>query len=136
MYTRMLERVDKMYLREASLFLKMALSERPLSILELALTSYPGLEDMLLSANEISEQQVVFLCRSTENKLITRCVGLLEVHENHDQEVTDQKDTDQGDTEHWRKIGRSLSSLHRSRHDLCLPPLLLSETQQYTIGLG
>ena len=91
-YTRILDRVDKMYLREASLFLKMVLSERELSILELALASYPGLEDMLLSANEISEQHVVSLCRSTRNKLITRCGGLLEIHEYQNPEDPDQED--------------------------------------------
>ena len=80
-YARMLHRIDKTYLREASIFLMMALSDFVLSVLQLALASYPGLEDMLLSADEISEQQIVSLCQSTRNKLITRCVGLLEVQE-------------------------------------------------------
>ena len=78
-YARMLDRIDKIYLREASFFLMMALSNFMLSVLELALASYTGLEDMLLSGDEISEQQIVSLCESTRKKLITRCVGLLEI---------------------------------------------------------
>ena len=80
-YTRMLDRIDKTYLREASLFLKIALCVPELSVLGLALASYSGLEDMLSSADEISEQQIISLCRSTRNKVTTRCVGLLEVHQ-------------------------------------------------------
>ena len=98
-YTRMLDRVDKIYLQEASLFLKMAILKPGLSLLVLALASYPDLEDMLLAANEISAQQVISLCRSTRNKLITRCLGLLEVPEYQNQEDPDQEDPDQEDIE-------------------------------------
>ena len=80
-YTRMLDRVDKLYLREAALFLKMALYRPGVSVLELSLASYPGLEDMLLSTDKVSEQKMISLCRLTRSRLITRCVGLLEVHE-------------------------------------------------------
>ena len=103
-YTRMLNRIDSTYLQEASMFLKMALDEPRLSILELALASYRGLEEMLLSADEISLRKVVSLCRSIRNKLLTRCAGLLEVCEDPDWEHilwrnTDQEDTDQEDIE-------------------------------------
>ena len=98
-YARMLDRIDKTYLREASMFLKMRLSKTRLRVLDLALASYSGLDDMLSSADEISEQQMVSLCRTTRKKLITRCVGLLEVHEDLGQEDTDQEDTDQEDTD-------------------------------------
>ena len=94
-YTRMLDRIDKTYLREASLLLKIALYVPILSVLGLALASYSGLEDMLSSADEISEQQIISLHRSTRNKLTTRCVGLLEVHQDPDSRlepiVTDVK---------------------------------------------
>ena len=80
-YTRMLDQIEKIYLREASSFLKMALWEPGMSLLPFALAYYQGLEDMLLSADEVSEQKMVSLCRSIRNKLITRCVGFLEIHE-------------------------------------------------------
>ena len=96
-YTRMLERIDKTYLREAALFLKMALYEPEmdapgLSVFELALASYPGLEDMLSSTDEISEQKVVSLCQSTRSKLMTRCVGFLEIYKNSNLEDPDHED--------------------------------------------
>ena len=95
-YARMLERIDKIYLQEASSFLKMALNKRDLSVLELALASYPGVEDILSSADEVPERKVVLLCQSTRKKLITRCAGLLEVHEKEDSDqYTDEDYTDQ-----------------------------------------
>ena len=80
-YARMLDRIDKIYVREASMFLKMALYQPELHVLDLALASYLGLDDMLSSADEIPKQQMISLCQSIRNKLTTRCVGLLEVHE-------------------------------------------------------
>ena len=93
-YIRMLDRIDRIYVREASMFLKMALNHRILSVLELAIAFYPGLEDMLLSADEISEQKIVSLCRSIRNKLATRCVGFLEVHEPSGQDMKRQTTSD------------------------------------------
>ena len=81
-YTRMLDRIDKRYLRQASLFLQMTLYEPNLSVLELALASYPDLEAKLSSIDEIPKHQIVFLCRSTTDRLIRSCGGLLEVREN------------------------------------------------------
>ena len=92
-YARMLDQIDKTYLQEASSFLKMALDIPKLSVLDLALASYPGLEDMITSADVGSERRVVLLCQSTRKKLITRCVGFLEAHEDPHQEDTDEENT-------------------------------------------
>ena len=120
-YTRMLDRIDKIYLREASLILKMALFESSLSTLELALASYPDLEDMLSSTDEISVQKMVSLCRSTRNKLVTRCAGILEVHEGPYLEDIDQEDKDQEDEPDKR------GSPSRLRSDISDVEILTSE---------
>lgn len=96
---RMLDRIDSENLREASSILKMALCEPNLSVLELALASHPGLEDMLSSADEISKQRMIYLCRSTRHKMKTRCEGLLEIHEDPDRENTDKENADKEDIE-------------------------------------
>ena len=62
------------------MFLKLALYEPELRILDLALTSYPDLEDILLSTNLISERKLISLYRFTRNKLIIRYTRLLEVY--------------------------------------------------------
>ena len=77
-YLRMLLQIDEVYRQEASCFLQMAIYHPRLSILDHALASYKGLENMLSAADEVSKREVVSLCQSTRKKLITRCVGLLE----------------------------------------------------------
>lgn len=94
-YVRMLHQIDKPYRQEASCFLKMALHRPRMSVLDHALASYKGLENMLLSADAMSEREVVLLCQSTRKKLITRCAGLLEIIV-----LTDQ-DTENESTSKW-----------------------------------
>lgn len=94
-YIRMLHQIDKPYRQEASCFLSMALRWPGLSVLRHALASYKGLENMLLSADAMSEREVVLLCQSTRKKLITRCAGLLEIID-----LTDQ-DTENESTSKW-----------------------------------
>lgn len=94
-YIRMLRQIDKPYRQEASCFLRMVLLKPEMSVLEHALASYKGLEDMLLSADAISERELVLLCQSTRKKLITRCAGLLEISE-----YTEQ-DTESDCTSEW-----------------------------------
>ena len=80
-YHRMLLQIDKLYRQEASLFLQMALNRPGLAILEHALASHKGLEKILLSADNIPEQEILSICQSTRKRIIATCVGLLEVHE-------------------------------------------------------
>ena len=96
LYTHMLHRIDKVDARQASMFLQMTLYEPNMSVLELALASYPDLEDILSSADEISKQQMVSLCQSTRKRLMTGCVGLLEVHEDPDQEDIEEQIINEG----------------------------------------
>ena len=80
-YLRMLDRIDKIYLQEASSFLKMALYKPEWSLFQHALASYPGLEELLSPADTIPEREIVSFCQFTRKKLSTRCAGLLEVHQ-------------------------------------------------------
>ena len=93
-YIRMLHRIDKPYRQEASCFLRMAILEPRMSVLEHALASYNGLENMLLSTDEIPKQELVLLCQSTRKKLITRCAGLLEISESTSEWISDSSDWD------------------------------------------
>ena len=80
-YLRMLLHIDRPYRQEASRFLQMALHKPGLTLFEHALASYKSLEEMLLSADETFEREYLSLCRSTRNRIMVTCVGLLEVHE-------------------------------------------------------
>lgn len=93
-YIRMLHRIDKPYRQEASCFLRMAILVPGMSVLNHALASYNGLENMLLSADGIPKRELVLLCQSTRKKLITRCAGLLEISESSSEWISDSSDLD------------------------------------------
>lgn len=80
-YLRMLLQIDKPYRQEASRFLQMALHKPELTILEHALASYKELETMLLSTDRFSKDELGLMCQRTQKRIITTCVGLLEVRE-------------------------------------------------------
>ena len=80
-YSRMLHQIDRLYYQEASHFLRMALHRSPSSLLQHALVSYKGLEDMLLSANEVSKQEFDSLCQKVGQRILVTCAGLLEIHQ-------------------------------------------------------
>ncbi|CAD6592252.1 MAG: hypothetical protein ASARMPRED_006132 [Alectoria sarmentosa] len=94
-YLRMLLHIDRPYRQEASRFLQMALHKPGLTLFEHALASYKSLEEMLLSADETSEREYLSLCRSTRNRIMVTCVGLLEVHE------PPTRDAETGITSDW-----------------------------------
>ena len=80
-YSRMLHQIDRLYYQEASHFLRMALYGPVMSLLVHALVPYEGLEDMLLSANEVSKQEIDSLCPKVKQRILVTCVGLLEIHQ-------------------------------------------------------
>ena len=86
-YLRMLLQIDRPYRQEASHFLRMALYRPTLSLLEHTLVSYKGLEDMLLSANEVPKLEMISLCQVVQKRIMVACVGLLEVHQPRDLDV-------------------------------------------------
>lgn len=80
-YSRMLLHIDKIYRQEASRFLQMAVHKPGLSVLEHAFASCRDLDNMLLSADNVSKRELVLLCQYTRKRIIATCAGLLEVHE-------------------------------------------------------
>ena len=80
-YSRMLHQIDRPYRQEASHFLRMAIHRPGLSLLHHALTSYKGLEDMLLSTNEVPKQKIHSQCQDIQKRILVTCFGLLEVHQ-------------------------------------------------------
>ena len=80
-YSRILHQIDRPYRQEASHFLRMAIHKPGLSLLDHALTSYKGLEDMLLSTNEVPKQKIHSQCQDTQKRILVTCGGLLEVHQ-------------------------------------------------------
>lgn len=99
-YLRMLLQIDKPYRQQASCFLRMALYKPGLSLLEHALASYKELEAMLLSDRDVSTQEIASLCQRTRDRIITRCAGLLEVHEPWDQDTKSKTSSHERDSEH------------------------------------
>ena len=80
-YLQMLHGIEQLYREEAARFLQIMLNYPRLSLLGHALESYEDLENMLLSDHNVSTQKITSLCQSTRKKIMTRCAGLLEVHE-------------------------------------------------------
>lgn len=99
-YLRMLLQIDKPYRQQASCFLRMALYQPGLSLLEHALASYKELEAMLLSDHNVSTQKIASLCQRTRDRIITRCAGLLEVHEPSNQDTESETSSHERDSEH------------------------------------
>ena len=99
-YLRMLLQIDKPYRQQASCFLRMALYEPRLSLLQHALASYKELEAMLLSDHNLSTQEIASLCQRTRDRIITRCAGLLEVHEPSNQDTKSKTSSHERDSEH------------------------------------
>ena len=99
-YLRMLLQIDKPYRQQASCFLRMALYEPGLSLLKHALASYKELEAMLLSGHNISTQEIASMCQRTRVRIITRCAGLLEVHEPSNQDTKSKTSSNERDSEH------------------------------------
>lgn len=99
-YLRMLLQIDKPYRQQASCFLRMALYKPRLSLLKHALASYKELEAMLLSDHNVSTQEIASLCQRTRDRIITRCAGLLEVHEPSNQDTESETSSHERDSEH------------------------------------
>lgn len=99
-YLRMLLQIDKPYRQQASCFLRMALYKPELSLLQHALASYKELEAMLLSDHNVSTPEIASLCQRTRNRIITRCAGLLEVHEPSNQDTKSKTSSHEQDSEH------------------------------------
>lgn len=123
-YLRMLLQIDKPYRQQASYFLRMALYKPRMSLLEHALASYKELEAMLLSDRNVSTQEIVSLCQRTRVRIITRCAGLLEVHEPSNQDTKSKTSSHERDSEHMdagSKDDMSASDFEREILDVSKP---------------
>lgn len=80
-YLGMLLQIDKIYRHEASRFLQMAVHVPGLPLLYHALASYKGLDNLILSADQVSDREFVLLCQLTRKRILATCAGLLEVQE-------------------------------------------------------
>lgn len=99
-YLRMLRQIDKPYRQQASCFLRMALYKPRLSLFKHALASHKELEAMLLSDHNVPTQEIASLCQRTRDRIITRCAGLLEVHEPSNQDTESETSSHERDSEH------------------------------------
>lgn len=81
LYRHMLRNIDEIHEDEAKLFFRLALldTKKSLSLLDLALVTYKGL-DQLLSSQTVSAvtDELLPQSKALEIKLVTRCKGLLE----------------------------------------------------------
>lgn len=80
-YLGMLLQIDKIYRHEASQFLQMAVHVPGLPLLYHALATYKGLDNLILSADQVSDRKFVLLCQLTRKRVLATCAGLLEVNE-------------------------------------------------------
>ena len=80
-YLQMLHGIEQFYRQEAARYLQMTLYNPELSLLGHTLGSYEDLDNMLISDHNVPTQKIASLCQSARGKIITRCAGLLEVHE-------------------------------------------------------
>ena len=85
-YARMLSQIEKVYRKEASIFLQMASQTECRSVLEFVLASHDQLEDMLGSSGPLPERELIAKSHLARKRIVTTCAGLLEVNDTHEVE--------------------------------------------------
>ena len=88
-YARMLSQIEKVYRKEASIFLRLALHGNYRFILEFVLASQNGLDDMLSSSDSLPEKDLIAKSHLARQRIGTTCAGLLEI--NDEDEVESHK---------------------------------------------
>ena len=83
-YARMLGQIEKVYRKEASIFLQVASQTAGRSVLEFVLASQDRLEDMLSSSDRLPEQELIAKSQLARQRIATTCAGLLEVNDLHE----------------------------------------------------
>ena len=83
-YARMLSQIEKVYRKEASIFLRLAGSHR--SILDFVLASQNGLDDMLSSSDSLPEKDLIAKSHLARQRIGTTCAGLLEINNEYEVE--------------------------------------------------
>ena len=85
-YARMLSRIEKVYRKEASIFLQMASQTECRSVLDFVLASQDRLDDMLSSSDSLPQGELITKSHAARQRIVTICAGLLEVNDNHEVE--------------------------------------------------
>ncbi len=87
LYAFMLERIDKIHRKEAAVYFQIALLHaknsdiyNKLSLFEVALMTFPRIDDLLHRPREMCASDIIRHCRWTMERLNTTCVGLLEIY--------------------------------------------------------
>lgn len=103
-YAHMLQRIDKVYRKEAAQYLHLVLNSPTTSLFDIALAGYNRIDSVLLSSSDVSLGDICRHCHLTGQRIATTCHGILEVRE-HD---------------HLHSINRK--SLLKSLENQSLPP--------------
>ena len=93
---RMLGQIEKLYRKEASMFLQIALHERYRFLLDFVLGSQDRLEDMLSSSDPLPVRELIMKSRSVRQRIVTTCAGLLEVNDAHEVESPERSNPVRG----------------------------------------
>ena len=80
-YERMLDQIESVYRNEASVYLQIALHGKNSSLLSHVLAVHDGLDDMLGSDEKLPELELVEMSHKARERIVTTCVGLLEISE-------------------------------------------------------
>ena len=92
-YARMLGQIEKVYRKEASILLHMALHGECRSLLDFVLASQDRLEDLLSSSDPLPEREFIAKSHLARQRIVTTCAGLLEVNDKQESESHEQSNS-------------------------------------------
>ena len=85
-YLHMLQRIDKVYWKEAAQYFHLVLNFGDSSLLNIALAGYNQIDNVLVFSPDTSLSDISRHCRLTRERIATTCQGILEVRETDRQE--------------------------------------------------
>ena len=109
-YINMLQRIDKVYRKEAAQYLHLVLSLRSNSLFRIALAGYHRIDSILLCPSDASLGDLCRHCHLTRERIATTCQGILEVWE------TNREGSNLPELESYDSCSR-VSFLHRTALD-------------------
>ncbi len=132
LYAFMLERIDRVHRKEAALYFQIALLQaknlsscpKP-SLFEVALMTFPPIDDLLRRPCEMCASDIIRHCRWTMERLNTTCVGLLEIHS---PDMTGKRISTESEGESSEREGESLES------SMICPIIEQSHSEEAEIG--
>ena len=124
----MLDKIGKIYWKEASQYLRLALLEKESSLLTFTLAFHEGLDDALRNGKGFSESESFVAMRIARKRILATCAGLLEIHERTFMETTEAPFDTGGETSFYRDFVTASRSAVRWTHRTALD--FMTETHQ------